>query len=48
LVKNSEEVKNRMAEKAASYRKDLSIQFDQLFPQQTGNGLVRRRASGRS
>ena len=48
LVKNSEEVKNRMAEKATSYRKDLSIQFDQLFPQQTGNGLVRRRASGRS
>jgi polysaccharide pyruvyl transferase WcaK-like protein len=32
LVNNSGEIKNRMAEKLRDYRRDLSMQFDQLFP----------------
>lgn len=35
LVANREEIKSRMAEKLVCYRKSLSIQFDQLFPQRT-------------
>ena len=32
MVENRDKIKTRMAEKAASYRRGLSIQFDQLFP----------------
>lgn len=32
LVSNRDEIKNRMAEKLASYKEKLSNQFDQLFP----------------
>jgi polysaccharide pyruvyl transferase WcaK-like protein len=33
LVENRVEIKARMAEKAACFRRELKIQFDQLFPQ---------------
>jgi polysaccharide pyruvyl transferase WcaK-like protein len=32
LVANRDEIKSRMAEKAAFYEKTLLTQFDQLFP----------------
>ena len=32
MVENRDEIKKRMAEKAASYRRGLTLQFDQLFP----------------
>jgi polysaccharide pyruvyl transferase WcaK-like protein len=32
LVSNREEIKSRMADKLGHYKRDLSIQFDQLFP----------------
>ncbi len=35
MVENRDHIKARMAEKAACYRRGLSIQFDQLFPPQS-------------
>lgn len=35
LVRNRDEIRSQMAEKLACYRQSLSIQFDQLFPQET-------------
>jgi polysaccharide pyruvyl transferase WcaK-like protein len=35
LVGNSDEIRSRMADRLACYRRSLSIQFDQLFPQGT-------------
>jgi polysaccharide pyruvyl transferase WcaK-like protein len=32
MVSNSEEIKSRMAESLERYRKDLAMQFDQVFP----------------
>ena len=32
LVAHQDDIKSRLAEKLASYRRRLSIQFDQLFP----------------
>lgn len=33
LVSNSDEIRSRMADRLACYKRSLSIQFDQLFPQ---------------
>ena len=33
LTANAAEVKKRMAERAAHYRRELDFQFDSLFPQ---------------
>jgi hypothetical protein len=34
LMQNSEKVKSKMAEKLALYRRELTVQFDSLFPQE--------------
>ncbi len=39
LVAEQDEIKSRMAEKLASYRQGLSIQFDQLFPSRSPNTI---------
>jgi polysaccharide pyruvyl transferase WcaK-like protein len=37
LVSNRDEIRNRMAERLASYRRALTNQFDDLFPKQSWN-----------
>jgi len=39
LVADQDKIKSRMAEKLASYRQGLSIQFDQLFPSRSPNAI---------
>jgi hypothetical protein len=34
LVNNAAEIKNLMAERAAHYHRELTFQFDSLFPQE--------------
>lgn len=36
MVQNRDEIKVRMAEKAANFRRELTIEFDRLFPPQVG------------
>ena len=36
LVRDKDEIKNRMAEKLSRYKVELAIQFDDLFPREVG------------